>query len=212
MNKYLVSTNLGNIYSIEDNKSQLILKDDSNSIYTNDKSIRFIKKYKDGYLVGKSESILIWCRNGGKLQLPGLIDIKDVVVGSNFCAILSGLRDSIYILDNNFNQIITCININQEGKIEFFKDRQVQCNEIPSNYFQIFYCPRMNNYHKLNKLELLNSDLYIISYENKYAFKLDLKNFNMQKLVAVPDNKQLLPYHDINKLLKDETITDWIEC
>jgi hypothetical protein len=44
------------------------------------------------------------------LVLPGLVDIKDMVVGGIFIAILSGLRDSVYILDKNFN-IHTCFNI-----------------------------------------------------------------------------------------------------
>lgn len=206
---YLVSTNLGNIYSVQDNKTQLLLKDNTKSIYTGDQSIRFIKKYNDGYILGKSESLLLWCNNGGTFKLPGLVDIKDIVISNNFCAILSGLRNSIYILNKELNNIITCFNINKEGKIEFFKDRQVQCQEIPLTYFQVFYCPGMNNYHKFSRLT---------TYENYLSIHNDLKhkyiqiNLNDFSYKWIEHNSIYFGKSLINVSIDGERITDYIEC
>ena len=105
--------------------------------------------------------------------MPGLIDIKDLIFLDQYAIILSGLRDSVYILDKYLNQIVVVFNINKEGEIELFKDRQKQCNEIPSNYFQIFYCPAMNNYHHFYKLEIRDSILSILSHIN-HNVRIDL--------------------------------------
>jgi len=211
---YLITTNKGNIYSIQDGKSQPILKDDSISIYTGDQSFRFIKKYNEGYLVGKSESIMIWAKNGINLTLPGLVDIQDIAIGENFIAILSGARDSIYILNKELNQILVCFNIGKSGNLEFFKERQVQCQEIPSNYFQIFYCPALNNFHNFNRLALRNEGvLSIISDNNMELFDVHLSEFSIYKHDYIPGIYQKIDkdWSNVKDLGEFEIITDYIE-
>lgn len=113
-------------------------------------------------------------------DIPGLIDIKDVVFGDNFIAVLSGIRDSVYIFDkNNLLNVFACFNIGKHGNLEFFKERQTQCQEILSNYFQVFYCPAMNNYHHFDQLKLLPSgELSIISRDQNKYININLSNFN----------------------------------
>lgn len=207
MNKYLITTNLGNVYHFDGKNHQLVLKDDTNSIYTNDQSIRFITKYKDGYILGKSESLLLWCSNGGYFKLPGLIDIKDIIISDNFIVILSCLRDSVYILDRNFNQIISCFNINKDGKIEFFKDRQVQCQEIPSSYFQIFYCPAMSNFHGFDRMTLVDNNLSIHNSLTRKYITIHLNDFSYK---WTTHDQIYFGKSDIDVRIPNESITDYI--
>ncbi len=209
---YLVSTSKGSIYSIIDGKPYLLFGNNKRSIYTNDISFRFIRKINDTYWYGRSEDIITLSvdSNHSNFSLPGLIDIKDMVIGGNFCAILSGLRDSVYILDKDLKNIHTCFNIGKNGNIEFFRERQMQCQEIPSNYFQVFYCPEMSNFHKFNSLLLENNLLYLISRANDNCFQVSLKDFSNDggfRDIGTLGDKELCPIN-----IEGEIITDYIEC
>ena len=214
---YLISTNKGNIYSIVNDKVSLLFANNKKSIYTNDISFRFIRRINDFYWYGRSEDIISFSSDSNHVgfSLPGLVDIKDMVVGGNFVAILSGCRDSVYILNKQLNQIVVCFNINKDGKLEFFKDRQVQCQEISSNYFQIFYCPAMNNFWDFNRLELKDNNLHIISDNYGRDFNINLKDFSynwQQYDFSSYHNLRVKHYDNISKYLKNEIITDYIEC
>lgn len=206
MSKYLVTTELGNVYSLENDVPQLLLQDNTISIYTGDSSIRFIKKYKDGYILGKSDSLLLWHSQGGRLVLPGLIDIQDVALSNNYIFILSGLRDSIYVLNHSY-EFVTAFNINSEGKLEFFKNRQVQCNEIPSNYFQIFYCPGMNNYHDFNRLLYINNQLFLLSDVHEKSIYVSLSDMSIHSADYAPP---LMYDNNITNKFLNEKVTDYI--
>lgn len=210
---YLVTTKSGAVYSISDSKSTLLFSNNKRSIYTDDISFRFIRKIGDHYCYGRSEDILFF-KDAWSFNLPGLVDIKDMAIGENFIAILSGARDSVYILNKELNQIHTCFNIGKNGNLEFFKERQVQCNEIPSNYFQIFYVPNMNNYHDFEKLKI-TKDGFLDIESKKRGFTINLNNFSIHEYVSAWKPYHLLEanfFNDKNRLPPDEIITDIIEC
>jgi hypothetical protein len=225
---YLITTNKGLHASFESNRLKL-LDYDKKSIYTNGEGLRFIRKVSpDTYIVGGQEELIIVKASNkfelmGNIKLPGLVDIKDICIGDSFIAILSGLRDSVYILSKDLNNIIVCFNINKEGKLEFFKDRQVQCQEIPSSFFQIFYVPGLNNFHEFNRLKLLsNGELSIISdIQHKYC-SIDLTN-NFSYHIISQDQRSFdvgqggIPwdanfFNDKNKIPIDEIISNGIKC
>ena len=212
---YIVTTNKGNVYDIREGKAELVLRNDTTSIYTNDPGIRRIKKYDKGYLVVKSESILIWNDAGGTFTLPGLVDIKDIAFGDNFVVILSGLRDSVYILTRDMRQVLICFNINEKGEIELFKERQKQCREIPSEYFQIFYCPHMNNFHHFDRLELKNEILSIIPAHDSGGkiFDINLFSFFVDRAyfgdILIPEHQDKLKELEI--CVPGEVVTDYVE-
>lgn len=161
----------------------LLFKNTDVSIYTGDHRFRFIKDYYNGdYILGTSEELLVYRLNYkpeviSRINIPGLVDIKDLIIYGNYIFVLSGLRDSVYIFNKDLNGIVLCFNVSKDNKIELFKDRQVQCNEIPNTYFQVFYCPGLNNYHKFNKLNINADVLSIISEENNKSFDINLSNF-----------------------------------
>lgn len=216
---YLVTTNLGNLYSVSGTNKLRLLEYTEKSIYTGENAPRFIKKYNDNYLIGTSEELLVFRTTYkpeiiSRLKLPGLVDIKDVAIGDNFVAILSGLRDSVYVLNKELTQIVLCFNIRKDGGLEFFSERQVQCQEIPSTYFQIFYCPAMNNYHRFNRLKILDSgELSIISDEKHTYCHVNLKTFthNMKEHDAIYFGKDLT--EELKRVnMEEETITDYVIC
>jgi hypothetical protein len=90
----------------------------------------------------------------------------------------------------------------------------MQCNEINSNYFQVFYCPALNNYYKFKRLELNENYLRIISDETQKCLSINLSNFTLSNCdYDCPAIKTYINNFDkIRDLLIDETITDIIEC
>lgn len=218
---YLVTTQSGQLIRVLDDNKIPLLSNNIQSIYTKDKSFRFIKKYNTNvYILGTSESLhLINIINNyqvgvlGQFSLPGLIDIKDILIIDKYLIILSGLRDSVYILDKiNPHNIIKCFNISKEGKLEFFKDRQVQCNEIPSTYFQVFYCPAMNHYHNFNKLYLnTNNTITIQSDVQRKVCSVHLYDFSckIHEYTIHADFRSQLPEYI---KIENEIITDFVEC
>lgn len=216
---YLVTTDRGNLYSIYNSNKLKLLEYTKKSIFTNDSSLRFIKKYGDDYLIGASDELLLY-RTKYKpeilahIALPGLVDIKDIVIDDNFIAILSGLRDSIYILTADLKNIVVCFNINKDGKIELFKNRQMQCREIPSNYFQVFYCPGMNNFHRFEQMIINGSDLRIISdgcCVGRNSFVINLNNFSCKQEEFLLDYPRDLEIPYIGMESYGEGITDYLK-
>lgn len=215
---YLITTNHGNLYYIDGSKNLKLLEYPTKSIYTGDNSLRFIKQIKDGYLIGTSEELLIFKTTYKpdvvkRFSLPGLVDIKDVVIGVNFIAMLSGLRDSVYILDKDLKNVHICFNFNKMSELEFFKDRQKQCNEINSMFFQVFYCPPMNNFWRFNQLRLENNSLRVISEScciGHNSFLVNLNDFSYKQEEYIDLSlKFKIPKFNVN--LQDELITDYIE-
>ncbi len=183
-----------------------LLEYKNKSIYTSSNGLRFIKKYGDNYIIGASEELLIFRNQSkpeviGSFTLPGLVDIKDIVIGDNFIAILSGLRDSVYVLNKELSQVLFCFNIGQNGNLEFFRERQMQCQEINTNYFQVFYCPGMNNYHKFFRLIVEKNMLYILA--PNYSYLVNLVNFSHTKQDSPNTN---------DRGLRPDGVTDFIEC
>ena len=177
------------------------------------RGLSFIKQLSKGiYLIGAPEELLIYNTEYkpdiiGHIQLSGLVDIKDAVIGGNFIAVLSGLRDSVYIFNEDFKQIKAVFNVNKAGLIEFFNERQTQCQEFPGLSF--FYCSELNNIWRFNRLSSDGAgNLYIMSEEKQLRFIVDLKNFSIRKEENVIIPPKVLP-QDLT-LLKNETVTDCI--
>lgn len=203
MSKYLVSTKSGRIYSIIDNKSYLLWGNTKKSIYTDDVSIRFIRKIDGMYWYGRSESLISLDKSNNIVDSPGLVDIKDMVYNDNYIFVLSGLRDSVYILDKGFN-FLGAFNINIDGQLETFKSRQKQCNEINLPYFSIFYCPAMQNIFKFKYLFLFDNKLFI---HGSKQFEISLDNLSFKEIKAIYYPKDLSVID-----IENEIITDYLEC
>ncbi len=215
---YLITTKSGRLYY----NTLKLFQYNEQSLYSGENSIRFIKLLeKDVYILGTSEELLIVKMSYkfeiiGRLRIPSLIDIKDIAIGSNFIAVLSGLRDSVYIFNKNLTEVYTCFNIGKNGNLEFFKERQSQCQEIPSNYFQIFYCPEMNNYYGFKKIAIHYPENYLNIYGTHNLFTINLNDFSIKEYLHEYDREKLSNYDFVNdkfnSIFNGELINDIIEC
>ncbi len=212
---YLATTNSGRLYY---NKLQ-VFQYNEKSLYSNgENSLRFIKKLDENtYILGAAEELLIVKTNYkfeiiGRLKIPGLVDIKDIVIGGNFIAILSGLRDSVYIFNKKLTEVHTCFNISENGYLEFFTERQSQCQEINNSYLQIYYCPEMNNFHRFNRLTLNENILEIINDENFRSCFVDLSNFTYEFKNPTNYTRKDIEAFGEGIKIDNELITDFIQC
>ena len=116
----------------------------------------------------------------------------------------------MYIINKELNQIHTCFNIGPNGNLEFFKERQVQCNEINDINLQVFYCPSMNNYYKFNRLNLDKNFLQMFSDIDKKLFEVDLNDFQYSFVDTMYRSKNNNSSFKI--IIENEIINDFIEC